>query len=145
MRPMSLLVLVAIVAVGIALAVAAVHFTGGSRQAGISSEDEALQRFLLDFPAENAGAVRVTSDGKAAFISLHGSGTGIVGVIGDKFLTRIVSARDVKSLTLAGNTVSIRFRDFTWPGGDFVFAEPSAAREVAGALDPSLTSATGKA
>jgi hypothetical protein len=145
MRPMSLLVLVAIVAVGIVLAVAAVHFTGGSRQAGISSEDEALQRFLLDFPAENAGAVRVTSDGKAAFISLHGSGTGIVGVIGDKFLTRIVSSRDIKRLTLAGNTVSIRFRDLTWQGGDFVFAEPSAALEIAEALAPSLTSATGKA
>ncbi|NGO51387.1 hypothetical protein [Allomesorhizobium camelthorni] len=142
---MSLPVLVAIVAVGISLAVAAVHFTGGSRRASISSEDEALQRFLLDFPAEKAAAVRLTSDGKAAFISLHGSGTGIVGVIGDKFLTRIVSSRDIKRLTLAGNKVSIRFRDFTWPGGEFVFAEPSAAREVAEALDPSLNSATGKA
>jgi hypothetical protein len=145
MRPMSLPILVAIVAVGIALAVAAVHLTGGSRQASISSEDEALQRFLLDFPAEDAGAVRLTLDGKAAFISLYSAGTGIVGVIGDKFVTRIVSARDVKRLTLAGNTVSIRFRDLTWPGGDFVFTEPSAAREIAEALDPSLTSATGKA
>jgi hypothetical protein len=68
-----------------------------------------------------------------------------VGVIGDKFLTRIVSSRDIKSLTLTGNTVSIRFRDLTWPGGDFVFAEPSEAREIAEALDPSLNSATGKA
>ena len=142
---MSLPVLVAIVAVGIILAVAAVHFTGGSRQASISSEDEALQRFLLDFPAEKAEAVRVTSDGKAAFIPLYGSGTGIVGVIGDKFLTRIVSARDIRSLKLAGSTVSIRFRDFTWPGGEFVFAEPAAAREIAEALDPSLTSVTGRA
>ena len=142
---MSLPVLVAIVAVGIALAVAAVHFTGGSRRASIFSEDEALQRFLLDFPAENAEAVRLTFDGKAAFISLRGPGTGIVGVIGDKFLTRIVSARDIKSLTLASNKISIRFHDFTWPGGDFVFVEPSAAREIAEALDPSLTSANGKA
>lgn len=142
---MSLPVLVAIVAVGIALAVAAVHFTGGSRQASISSKDEALQRFLLDFPAEKAEAVRLTLDGKAAFISLHGAGTGIVGVIGDKFLTRIVSARDIKGLKLVGNKVSIRFRDFTWPGGDFVFAEPSEAREVAEALDPSLNSVISKA
>jgi hypothetical protein len=89
--------------------------------------------------------VRVTPDRKAAFISLYGSGTGIVGVIGDKFLTRIISGRDIKSLTLAGTTVSIRLRDFTWPGGDFVFAEPAAAREIAEALDPSLTSATGRA
>jgi hypothetical protein len=145
MRPMSLPVLVAIVAVGIALAVAAVHFTGGSRQASISSKDEALQRFLLDFPAEKAEAVRLTSNGQAAFISLHRAGTGIVGVIGDKFLTRIVSSRDIKSLTLTGNTVSIRFRDLTWPGGDFVFAEPSAALEIAEALDPSPNTATGKA
>jgi hypothetical protein len=142
---MSLPVLVAIVAIGIMLAVAAVHFTGGSKQASISSESEALQRFLLDFPAEKVEAVRVTSDGQAAFISLYGASTGIVGVIGDKFLTRIVSARDVRSLTLAGSTVSIRFRDFTWRGGDFVFAEPSAAREIAQALDPSRISATSRA
>jgi hypothetical protein len=141
---MSLPVLVAIVTVGIALAVAAVHFTGGSRQARISGEDEALQRFLLDFPAEKAEAVRLTSNGQAAFISLHRAGTGIVGVIGDKFLTRIVSARDIRSVKLAGNKVSVRFRDFTWPGGDFVFAEPSAAQEIAEALDPALNSATGK-
>ena len=142
---MSLPVLIAIVAIGIALAVAAVHFTGGSRQASISSGDEALQRFLLDFPGEKAEAVRVTSDGTAAFISLYGSGAGIVGVIGDKFLTRIDSARDIKGLKLAGNSVSIRLRDITWPGGDFVFADPAEAREVAEALDPSLNSVTGKA
>jgi hypothetical protein len=139
---MSLPVLVVIVAVGITLAVAAVHFTGGSRQAIISSGEEALQRFLLDFPAERARSVQVTSDERAAFIPLAGAGMGIVGVIGDKFLTRIVSARDVRSLKLAGSTVSIRFQDFTWRGGDFVFAEPAAAREVAQALDPSQISAT---
>jgi hypothetical protein len=145
MRPMSLPVLVAIVAIGITLAVAAVHFTGGSREASIADEGEALRRFLLDFPAEKAESVRLTSDRKAAFISLYGSGTGIVAVVGDKFLTRIVSERDVKSLHLAGNKISIRFRDFTWRGGDFVFSEPSAAREVAQALDPSSASAIGRA
>ena len=142
---MSLPVLVAIVAIGITLAVAAEHFTGGSQEASIADEGEALRRFLLDFPAEKAESVRLTSDRKAAFISLYGSGTGIVGVVGDKFLTRIVSARDIRSLMLAGNKISVRFRDFTWTGGDFVFADPAAAQEIAEALDPPHKFATGRA
>ena len=142
---MSLPVLVAIVVLGIALAVAAVHFSGGGKRAVIASDDEALRRFLLDFPAENAHSVSLTLDGNAAFISLYGSGVGVVGVIGDKFVTRIVSPADVKSLALDNNTVSIRFRDFTWSGGSFSFASAAAAGELAEALDPSRNPSTGKA
>ncbi|WP_348524655.1 hypothetical protein [Mesorhizobium huakuii] len=46
---MSLPVLVAIVVLGIALSVAAVHFTGGSKAATLANPDQALHRFAEDF------------------------------------------------------------------------------------------------
>ena len=47
---MSLPVLVALVVVGIALSVLAVHFTGGSKIATLAGADQALSRFADDFP-----------------------------------------------------------------------------------------------
>lgn len=49
---MSLPVLVALVVFGIALSVAAVHFTGGTRTATLADADQALSRFAQDFPDE---------------------------------------------------------------------------------------------
>ena len=47
---------------------------------------------------------------------------GIVQSIGDRFLTRIVTPRDVLAPAREGNAVSLRMNDFTWKGGRFVFA-----------------------
>ncbi|CCV07398.1 conserved exported hypothetical protein [Mesorhizobium metallidurans STM 2683] len=60
---MSLPVLVALVVFGIALSVAAVHFTGGTRTATLAGADQALRRFAQDFPDEAAAAIRLTKDG----------------------------------------------------------------------------------
>jgi len=51
---MSLPVLVAIVVLGIALSVAAVHFTGGSKTATLIDPDQASRRFAEDFPKDRS-------------------------------------------------------------------------------------------
>ena len=66
---MSLPVLVVLVVFGIALSVAAVHFTGGTTTATLAGADQALARFAEDFPDEKPGAVRLTADSHAAFRS----------------------------------------------------------------------------
>ena len=132
---MSLPVLVVLVVFGIALSVAAVHFTGGTTTATLASADQARARFAEDFPDEKLGTVRLTMDRHAAFIELDQQRCGIVQSIGDCFLTRIVSPRDVLALTVEnGTALVIRFGDFTWKGGRFVFANESDARAVAAAL-----------
>lgn len=134
---MSLPLLVAIVVVGIALTVAAVHVTGGSKAAHLGGADEARRIFALDFPDETPSTVVVTSDRQSAFLSLSGGRTGIVQSFGDGFFTRIATPGDVAALKLrAPATVSVRFRDFTWTGGHFAFADAAAASAVAQALDP---------
>lgn len=134
---MSLPVLVAIVALGIALSVAAVHFTGGSKTAALADPDQALSRFAEDYPDEMAAAVRLTADTKTAFLDLGRGRIGIVHSIGDCFLTRIVTAADVSvSNSDDANTILMRLTDFTWKGGRFRFAGASDAQALLNVLGP---------
>ena len=134
---MSLPVLVAIVALGIALSVAAVHFTGGSTTATLASPDQAFRRFAEDFPDEVARAIRLTADAKTAFLELGRGRIGIVHCIGDCFLTRIVTAADVAvSNSDEANAILMRLTDFTWKGGRFRFADASDAQALLNVLGP---------
>lgn len=134
---MNLPVLVALVTVGIALSVLAVHFTGGSRIATLAGADQALSRFADDFPDEKASALRLTADGRTAFLDLGPARSGIVHSVGDCFLTRIVTPHDIKAIDLdEDGAISLKLADFTWKGGRFAFADKADARAVAAALGP---------
>ncbi|RUZ73654.1 hypothetical protein EN943_26580 [Mesorhizobium sp. M7A.F.Ca.US.006.01.1.1] len=143
---MSLPILVAIVTFGIALSVAAVHFTGGSKTATLSSADQAASRFAEDFPDEIVAAARLTADARTAFLDIGRGRFGIVHSIGDCFLTRIVTPRDVVVLNAGdGNAVSLRLADFTWKGGRFRFASSTDALGLLEALEPHRSNSTGEA
>ncbi|MDX8523815.1 hypothetical protein RFM68_04780 [Mesorhizobium sp. MSK_1335] len=131
---MSLPVLVFLVVFGIALSVAAVHFTGGTTTARLAGADQALARFAEDFPDEKPGTVRLTVDHHAAFLDLGPQRCGIVQGIGDCFLTRIVTPHDILALAREGNVVSLKLNDFTWKGGKFAFADEAGALAVVAAL-----------
>ncbi|GLS28478.1 hypothetical protein SAMN04488498_10115 [Mesorhizobium albiziae] len=132
---MSLPILVAMVVVGITAAVLAVHLTGGSAKARLVEPDQARGRFAEDFPDEAVLAVHITSDAETAFLELAGGRIGIVQVLGDKFLTRIVAPKDIAHIDgAAGATVSISLSDFTWGGGIFRFPDEAAAGAVLRAL-----------
>lgn len=133
----SLPLLVAIVVIGITLTVAAVHFTGGGKVSSIAGAAEARHIFALDFPDERPLSIEVTSDRHSAFLALPGGRTGIVQSFGDGFFTRIATPGDVAAIALREpSTVSVRFRDFTWTGGHFAFADATVASRIAQALDP---------
>ena len=134
---MSLPVLVALVTVGIALSVLAVHFTGGSKIATLANAAQALSRFADDFPDEKVTTVRLTADGRTAFLDLGQERCGIVHSVGDCFLTRIVTPHDIRTLDLdEAGAISLKLADFTWKGGRFAFADKADARAVAAALEP---------
>ncbi|TPL75093.1 hypothetical protein FJ954_09025 [Mesorhizobium sp. B2-3-15] len=138
---MSLPVLVVIVVLGIALSVAAVHFTGGSNMVTLTGADQATGRFAEDFPDEIVTAVRLTADSRSAFLDLGHGRTGIVHGIGDCFLTRVVTPRDVVvSKTDETDTIQLRLTDFTWKGGRFRFANAADVQALRNALGPRDTS-----
>ncbi len=143
---MSLPLLVAIVALGIALSVAAVHFTGGSKTAALADADQALIRFAEDYPDEMAVTVRLTADAKTAFLDLGRGRIGIVHSIGDCFLTRIVTADDTKvSNADEANTILLRLTDFTWKGGRFRFASAGDAQALLNAIGSHTSNSTAEA
>lgn len=128
---MSLPVLVVIVAIGIALVVAAVHFTGGTTVATLREKSDARTRFADDFPDEHISDIRLTEARRSAFLRLHDGRVGIVQGIGGRFLTRIVTPAEIRRLTQPDPaTLSLQLRDFTWPGGDFRFASEADAQAV---------------
>lgn len=128
---MSLPILVALVVIGIAVAVAAVHFTGGSKIATIRDSSHARDLFGADFPDEQTGEATLTSDRHSAFMSLPGGRVAIVQSFGDGFFTRAISASDIASITVREPaTISIRFKDFTWTGGHFHFDHADTARAI---------------
>ncbi len=132
---MSLPLLAAIVVVGIAAVVYAVHRTGGSRVAALSDAEHAKRRFREDFPEIEVGNAVLTENGWTAFLELGEGRTGVVSSVGGRFLTRIVTDADITELEPSGErTLVIRFRDFTWRGGGFVFAAPQDAQQVAAML-----------
>lgn len=134
---MSLPVLVALVVVGIALSVLAVHFTGGSKIATLAGVDQALSRFADDFPDEKVATVRLTADARTAFLDLGPARIGIVHSVGDCFLTRIVTPHDVLALDVdEAGAIALKLADFTWKGGRFAFADKADAKAVAAALAP---------
>ncbi len=134
----SLPILVVMVVVGISMAVAAVHFTGGSRTIRLADVEQALDRFALDFPEIKAGAVQLTENGDTAFIDVTNGDVGIVHAVGDRFLTRIVTPAEIDLASLDNKVLTLRLKDFTWRGGRFTFADIGAARAIATKLDPNI-------
>jgi hypothetical protein len=113
---MPLELLAGMVVVGLALVIGAVHLSGLSKAARITGPDAAIARFLLDFPDEKPGEAIVSADGKDAFIALDGNRVGMVHAIGDRYLTRILRAGMVRSVSASGNgEVELRLADFTLP------------------------------
>jgi hypothetical protein len=134
---MSLPVLVAMVVVGIAAIVLAVHLTGGTRDATLDDADAARDRFALDFPRERVVRVILTPSGHAAFLDLEGGRAGIVQSLGGHFLTRIVTPADILRIgTPEPGRLEIATTDFSWRGGGFSFASADDARAVAARLAP---------
>lgn len=128
---MSLMLLVIVVVAGIAAVVAAVHLTGGSRRATLADEAAARRRFGEDFPDLGVRAVHLTRERNAAILVLEDGRIGIVQAVGGKFLTRKIAGADLAGAPRASSSaVSVRLRDFTWPGGVFAFAGQEEAKAV---------------
>jgi uncharacterized protein involved in tellurium resistance len=129
---MSLTLLVVMVVAGITAIVVAVHMTGGTTTAALNDEEAARRRFADDFGDIGVDRVWLTESRNAAVLELDDGRAGVVSALGDRFLTRIVSAGDPAIGAEAdGRTVSLNIDDFTWRGGPFIFAHEREAAAVA--------------
>ncbi len=132
---MSLAILVPIVVAGVALIVAAVHFSGLSTRASIpSNRQDIATLFGLDYPLEQVVSVATDRTQAAAFLLLDSGRTGMVQIFGDRFITRLLAPPDLASVATAGATLMIAANDFTWAGGKFTMENAKVAAELAARL-----------
>jgi hypothetical protein len=124
---------VAVVAVGIALVVLAVHLSGGSRVAEIADADAALDRFRIDYPEVEALRCILSSDRRDAVLELADGHVGLVHAIGSKYLTRFVTRGEMAAVASATEDggVDLNTGDITWPRAHMRFADSETARMVA--------------
>lgn len=132
---MSLPLLAVLVVGGIAAIIAAIHFSGGTKVARLEDVAAAQARFAVDFPAPVVQVVHLTTSGSDAFLELDDGRVGLVHGVGDRFLTRVLGARDVASCRISGErAILLRLVDFTYGGGRFEFETAASAARIAALL-----------
>lgn len=120
---MPLEILALLVVLGVGGVVLAIHLTGGTVTAEITSSEAALLRFAEDFPDAIVEEVIVAKDRRSAILALEGDDCGVIHAIGDRFLTRYLVVDDNPTAkTKDGVTISLRVDDISWRGSDFAFS-----------------------
>ena len=128
---MPLEILALLVVFGVGGVVLAIHMTGGTVDAVVQSSEAAERRFAEDFPELPVGRVIVAADGQTAFLSIGGNQLGIVHTIGDRFLTRLLTAENPVEVEMLGEAkLLLRLNDISWRGGEFEFSTPDDRSEV---------------
>lgn len=134
---MNLMVLVAIVAGGLAVVFLALRLSGAGDRRRIDSAGEALAILKDDYPKAGEGPVLVTADRSAAFILLPDGSTGIVRVMGRHLATRLVLPRDVRQIRLdEGGMLSLRFRELGWSAMTVRFDDEAGGSRLAAHMQP---------
>lgn len=136
--------LIGMIVVGVSVGVLAVHMAGGSERPRLIDDDETRSLFLLDFPESRIGPIVYATNRRTAFFELPMHHTGIVHGIGNRFLTRCISAPDIASAeTAADLSLKVRWHDITWPRQTFSFASETDRNTVWNWLQAPAISAEG--
>ncbi len=133
---MTLPILLLIVVIGVSVVVGAVHLAGGSRIVPIPSEADALERLQLDYPDYSASSVYLSDDHRNALIFDNKEKTaGLVVVMGDRSLTRMLDQTMIKSIERRKNEIKLKLADLTLPAIRFICGDETVADSIAQNLD----------
>ncbi len=114
-----------LVPAGIAIIFLVVRFWGLSHDATLKDSAHVHEIFLTDFADQKpSGEAIISSDHRAAFLKLDFENSiGLVEVIGDKYLTRILQGEDIRKFNDEKSPcLKINYNDFTHPSGNYKFA-----------------------
>lgn len=128
---MPLEILALLVILGVGGIVLAIHLTGGTVTATLANDEAAIERFAEDFPEHAVAEVMITENGQSAVLALTGGDAGLVHAIGDRFLTRLLTAGTAATIDAAGEAaLLLRLNDMSWRGATFGF-ESAKSRDAA--------------
>ena len=115
---MPLEILGPLVIAGIAFVVVLVRLTVNHQPRLLTNSAMAQKRFLMDYPkADFDGNWLISDDREVAMSRLAEppNALALVEVMGSKHLTRLLTARDLKSVSEQGDDLMIELDDFTLP------------------------------
>ncbi|MEE9315099.1 MAG: hypothetical protein V3V02_10665 [Rhizobiaceae bacterium] len=113
---MPLHILAILVVFGLAVIIGAVHFAGGSKLVPPLTSAIAIERFSIDFPNYQVSDSITAEDGKSVLLlSDKTKSAGLVVQMGNRALTRLITAKRLSEVSLDEEGLNITLRDFTLP------------------------------
>lgn len=113
---MPLHILALLVIVGLAAIISAIHFSGGSRAVAPMTADQAMMRFCQDHQMTRITNCVLADDGKSAIVtSDRAQEVGLVLQLGDKLVTRRLSADLLAAVDDTPEGLALKLKDFTLP------------------------------
>lgn len=112
--------LLGIIVGGITALLAALHWVGWSTPATLEGEQVARTQFALDHPDRVVTDVVVGTDGAAALLALADGGLGLVVVLGDRFVHRLLGSGSLAALRVDPDAVHLRLADVGFPRASLV-------------------------
>ena len=123
-----------LVLVGIILVMVVVRQFANTPVRLIQTPEQALEIFLKDFPSVITGSrIFVTTDNRAAvmFPEEPADCLGLVSVLGSKHITRLLDARDIRSIAqLDEGACQLKLNDFTFPQIVLRFSEAGGINQL---------------
>ena len=111
---MPLSILVPMILIGLPVVIGLVWWVNKDNENVGLKQELARNRFLLDFPNAELGAIVICDNGKTALLELmNKAGLGMVHGLGQNFLTRELTKASIISLEEDAENLVIRLRDFT--------------------------------
>lgn len=139
---MPLHILALLVVFGLAAIIAAVHFSGGSRNIPPMTAEQACERFMQDHQTFDLADCHVADDGRTALIFAKDRGQGgLVLQMGDRLVTRRLGPELLTSVTEIDNGLHLALQDFTLPRATIFLATQANRQALAQRLEP-LTGGT---
>lgn len=115
---------------GVSLIVYLVHAAGGSRKAVLTDSNAAIVRFAEDYPDDAPSIVHLTKGNASAFLALPDKTVGLVHPVGDRYLTRILTAQDIISVNANAERLTLKIADFSFSGGTYEFVTQAERQSV---------------
>lgn len=116
---------------GITLTVLVVYFSGISKVVILADVAAVQQEFLKDYGDALIEQTFLTSNNMAGFLKLRrDDSVGLVEVMGDRYITRILLPGDVVDLQQSSDRLDIRFNDFTHNEQSYTIEDENTAKAV---------------
>lgn len=109
-------ILIPLIVAGLTLVAVFLRYLGLSREVVLGDLEQAEAVLLTDYPDAVVDKALLEETGKTALFKLVDGRIGLVVVMADRFVTRVLRKADIASVEITGTaSIALRLSDFTLP------------------------------